>query len=163
MAAGWALHDKCLLCLHNIVQADKTASGAAAAFEVVDHATVGTATEPTDKNEVMQRKPVEATEEQISRAPVGNLYHRGWGCESEPLGGGRRKWAPEEDIAVVKTCDVQGNPAWERALLPKPPRPLMQRAAEASFRWILEPEGGIISGDVYPDGSALDGPAAELI
>ena len=111
----------------------------------------------------MQRKSVEATEEQISRVPVGNLHHRGWKCSSEPLRAARQKWAPEKDLATVVACEVQGNPAWERALFPKPPRPMMQRAAAASFRWILEPAGGIIEGTVYPDGSALDGPVPELM
>ena len=82
---------------------------------------------------------------------------------AEPLAAARQKWAPEKDLATVRACDVQGNPAWERALFPKPPRPKMRRAVEASFRWILEPEGGIITGDVYPDGSALDGPVKELM
>ena len=100
---------------------------------------------------------------QIARAPVGNLYHRGWACMAEPLAAARAKWAPEKDLATVAVCEVQGNPAWERALFPKPPRPMRKRAAVESFRWIVEPDNGIIEGDVYPDGSALDGPAIELM
>ena len=71
-AAGWAVQDRCLLCLHDIVSGDRFGDSnvplpeEAAAAEIV----------------LQQRKPVEATEEQISRAPVGSLHHRDWTCKS---------------------------------------------------------------------------------
>ena len=214
MAAGWANHDKCLLCLHNIVESEVSAgsshgNAASTAVATSVDSTVGgfwppagddavhdtaVATSASSSTDVrgggvpdtgfsttgpapdalswkdveaakpsLQRTSVVATQAQIDKAPIGNLHHRGWACQAEPLAAARRKWAPEKDVATVTACDVQGNPAWERALFPKPPRPLRRRAAVESFRWITEPEGGIISGTVYPDGSALDGPAVELM
>ena len=35
-------------------------------------------------------------------------------------------------------------------------------AKEASFRWVVEPEGGMLEGTAYSDGSFLDGPIPEL-
>ena len=35
-------------------------------------------------------------------------------------------------------------------------------AKEASFRWVVEPEGGMLEGAAYFDGSFLDGPIPEL-
>lgn len=175
MAAGWSTHDRCLLCLRNIVEADKAACGGTEAM----HASEGAPAAPTsmydggettqhttdtgDATRSMQRKSVVATQDQTDKSPIGNLYHRGWACMSEPLATARTKWAPEKDIATAKACDVQGNPAWERSLFPKPPRPMRPRAIVESFRWIVEPVGRIIEGDVYPDGSALDGPAMEFM
>ena len=33
---------------------------------------------------------------------------------------------------------------------------------EATFRWMIEPEGGMLEGTAYSDGSFLDGPIPEL-
>ena len=35
-------------------------------------------------------------------------------------------------------------------------------AKEASFKWVVEPEGGMLEGIAYSDGSFLDGPIPEL-
>ena len=35
-------------------------------------------------------------------------------------------------------------------------------AREASFRWLVEPEDGMLEGTAYSDGSFLDGPIPEL-
>ena len=35
-------------------------------------------------------------------------------------------------------------------------------AKEASVRWVVEPEGGMLEGTAYSDGSFLDGPISEL-
>ena len=32
-----------------------------------------------------------------------------------------------------------------------------------SFRWVVRPEGDMFAGEIYPDGSALDGPNPELM
>ena len=104
-----------------------------------------------------------ATGEQIARAPIGNLHHRGWKCESAVMADARRRWAPETDVATELDCDVRGHPGWERALYPKPARPTIGRSPVETFRWILEPEGGMLDGVVYPDGSAFDGPTPELV
>ena len=120
-------------------------------------------TESTVEGEAaLHRRPVVATGEQIARAPIGNLHHRGWKCESAVMADARRRWAPERDVATELDCDVRGHPGWERALYPKPARPTIGRSPVETFRWILEPEGGMLEGVVYPDGSALDGPTPEL-
>lgn len=43
------------------------------------------------------------------------------------------------------------------------PRPSLPRTKEESFKWKARPEGDMFEGGINPDGSALDGPAAELI
>ena len=40
----------------------------------------------------------------------------------------------------------------------------MRQAAQVeSFKWKIRPEGEMFEGDIYPDGSALDGPTVELM
>ena len=46
---------------------------------------------------------------------------------------------------------------------PQASLPNRKVASEESFRWKVRPEGEIFEGDIYPDGSAWNGPAAELI
>ena len=55
-----------------------------------------------------------------------------------------------------------GKPEWVRALAGRPPRPSKPRAACETFKWVVEPEGGWLQGDIYTDGSVLDGPTEEL-
>ena len=74
----------------------------------------------------------------------------------------RKRWAAPADLATTMQCDTEGHPAWERALQPRPSKPMQKVAAHESFRWVVEPEGGIIEGTAYSDGSLLDGPIAEL-
>ena len=61
------------------------------------------------------------------------------------------------------SCDVIGHPAWERGLPPKPSPPTTAIAATDSFRWVVRPEGDMFSGEIYPDGSAVDRPNLELM
>ena len=42
-------------------------------------------------------KAVVATEEHISRAPIGNSNHRIWKCQAQPMKGARQKWSRKED------------------------------------------------------------------
>lgn len=49
-----------------------------------------------------------------------------------------------------------------RALAARPPKPARAQAATETFKWIVEPVDGWMQGDVYPDGSVLDGPTEEL-
>lgn len=46
--------------------------------------------------------------------------------------------------------------------MPRPSKPMKPAAQEASFRWIVEPEDGMLEGTAYSDGSFLDGPIPEL-
>ena len=85
-------------------------------------------------------KPVVATADQISRAPVGNSNHRIWKCQAEPIKGASAKWSREVDRHKEASCDVVGHPAWERGLAPKPSPPTTAIAATDSFRWVVRPE-----------------------
>ena len=101
------------------------------------------------------RDPVNATEEQIARAPVGNLSHRLW--KGECLKPSRVKMARKEDLVVTRTCDVAGHPAWERGLSVRPPLPKCRQSKVETFNWYVKPAALPLQGDVYPDGSYLDG------
>ena len=57
---GWPNHDRCLVCLNEIVERETPYTG-------------------SKKRTV--RDPIGATEEQIGRAPVGDLAHRIWNVE----------------------------------------------------------------------------------
>ena len=78
------------------------------------------------------------------------------------MSGLRSKWAPPASVATTMQCNVEGHPAWERALMPRLAKPMKAAAKEASFRWVVEPEGGMLEGTAYADGSFLDGPIPEL-
>ena len=95
-------------------------------------------------------------------APDGTLFHRSWICKSldEP----RQEEAPPEDINRTKHGWGAGDPAWERALAPMPPLPSRRRMEHETFHWIVKPQDGLLPpGDIYVDGSALDGPYRQLI
>ena len=153
-AAGWADHGKCLFCLHKLASV-----GARTARRTRINGKTKQL-EASVRNKA--RYKVEATTEMITEAPVGSLGHRIWKCQSDWMTTQRKKWAPDRDVATVEQCDVGGHPAWERALQPRPSRPMKEAAKEASFRWVVEPAGGMIEGTAYSDGSFLDGPIAEL-
>ena len=153
-AAGWAEHNKCLFCLHQLAGA-----GAATVRRTRIHG-------KTSQEEVTTRRKirhnVETTVEQIAHAPVGNLVHRIWKCPSEWMSKLRSRWAQSGSVATSQQCSVEGHPAWERGLTPRPSKPMKAAAKIESFRWVVEPDGGMIEGTAYSDGSFLDGPIAEL-
>jgi hypothetical protein len=177
-AAGWATHSKCLFCLHTLARLGaKTerraapprglAAAAAAAARPKATATAGvTAAADARKAHTAKqdkaRYKVEASAEQIAEAPVGSLGHRIWKCLAGGMAELRDKWAAPEDLATSSQCNIAGHPAWERALQPRPSKPMKNAASEASFRWVVEPEGGLIEGTAYSDGSLRDGPIVEL-
>jgi hypothetical protein len=55
--------------------------------------------------------------------------------------------------------DHGGDVAFERALFPTLAALVPLPSAESTFIWLKYPEGGIVSGKVYSDGSRLDGPS----
>ena len=153
-AAGWATHNKCIFCLHNLVNLGAS---------MVRRTRIRGKTKSGDNKKLDKvRYKVEATAEQIKEAPVGNLGHRIWRCTAEHMSKLREKWAPPSDLVTTSRCEVDGHPAWERALQPRPTKPMVSIAADESFRWVVEPPGGIIEGTAYSDGSLLDGPIYEL-
>ena len=103
-----------------------------------------------------------ATAEVLEKAPVGTLFHRTWTCKT--LDGPRLEEAHPQDISRTKAGWGTGDPAWERALAPMPPLPSRKRSEHETFHWVVRPPDGILPpGDVYVDGSALDGPYRQLI
>ena len=106
------------------------------------------------------REAVKATDEQIGRAPRGDITHRVWGGHC--LKKLRKQHADEQDIRTATACNVQGQIAWERALLTRPPMPRRRPASEDPFYWHFCPSELPVEGHVYPDGSLLDGIAPEL-
>ena len=138
-ACGWSTHHRCLVCLNDIVEADKPYRG---------------------ETRRSVREAVVATSEQIARAPVGNLHHRCW--SGKCLKDLRKGKAPPEDVRTASSVEVAGNPAWERALAPRPPLPKRGRAKHETFHWKVKPRSLPVTGRVYPDGSMLDGIAPEL-
>ena len=105
-AAGWSDHNKCLFCLQKVAGA-----GTATARRL-------RISGKTKQEEVTRRSKVrhkvEATAEQITQAPVGNLMHRLWKCPSEWMSGLRNKWAPPDSVTTTMQCNVEGHPAWEK-------------------------------------------------
>ena len=47
--------------------------------------------------------------------------------------------------------------------MPMPAKPKRKKAQRETFHWVVEPEGGMIQGTIYTDGSALDGPSSVLM
>ena len=60
-ACGWSTHDRCLVCLHKIVEDEKRHTRGSEA-----------------EKKPSLRDKVEATDDQLRRAPVGNLCHSIW-------------------------------------------------------------------------------------
>jgi len=92
-AAGWASHNKCLFCLHKLVDL-----GA----RTVRRTRVRGKTRQNDqKKQDKIRYKVEATADQIAEAPVGNLGHRIWKCQAEYMAELRKKRAAPADLATT--------------------------------------------------------------
>ena len=134
--AGWATHNKCLFCLHQL--ADLGA-------RTVRRTRIRGKTRQSDqKKQDKIRYKVEATAEQIVQAPVGNLSHRIWKCQAGYMVKLRKRWATPEDLDTTRQCEIEGHPAWERPLQPRPSKPMMKVSSHESFRWVVEAEGGIV-------------------
>ena len=154
-AAGWTTHNKCLFCLHQLTDLGPITGRRAGGRRKTRQS--------DQKKQDKIRYKVEATAEQIAEAPICNLGHRIWRCQAEYMAGLGERWAAPADLIITQQCDVEGHPAWERALQPRPSKPMQKVSAHESFRWVVEPEGGFIEGTAYSDGSLLDGPIAELV
>ena len=138
MLCGWADHDRCLVCLNDLVESESPYDG-------------------SKKRTI--REPVVASSDQIERAPVGDIAHRLWtgGC----LKVLRNKKARADDVMVASTCMVRGHPAWERGLMVRPPLPKRKQSKVETFNWHVKPPQLPVHGNVYPDGSFLDGITVE--
>ena len=143
-ACQWASHDRCLVCLQKIV--------------LDDCPSASHREDASSKKTVKDR--VEANDDQLARAPIGNLNHRLWkGACLEEL---RKESAPPADIRTAHSCDVAGHPAWERALVPRPPMPLRKRMPTETLVWVVKPQSLLVNVTLYTDGSYRDGEVQEL-
>jgi len=142
MQCGWAQHNRCTLCLHRIVEVDKTQS------------------EGSDAKTRSAKELIIATLEQICRAPKGDLVHRAW--KFIALDSLRCEKARGEDICTARSVDINGHPAWERGLLTRPSLPMVKKSTTETFRWHVKPRQLPVAGRVYPDGSCRGGPMPEL-
>lgn len=140
-AAGWAEHDRCILCLSTLVDQEA-------------------APQLSDGKVRTAKSPVVATQEQILKTPVGNLNHRIW--SGQCIDHTRYAIAPPGDLVVANDCDIDGRPAWERALIPRPPLPKKAKLSEATFYWSIEPGDCCITGAFYVDGSCFESGVREL-
>ena len=115
---GWAVHDRCTLCLNDVVEAESPKRS-------------------TERKEKTGRDLIDATQEQIDKAPRGDIIHRNWNCQHlEPL---RVKHARSEDVRTARDVDVLGHPAWEKGLLLRPAMPLIRKSAVETFHWRVKP------------------------
>ena len=64
-------------------------------------------------------------------------------------------------MAVTRTCNVRGHPAWERDLAVRPPLPKRRQSQVETFNWHIKPPELPVHGEVYPDGSFLGGVVKE--
>ena len=167
MRNGWAAHNKCIFCLHDIVEKEKgkccggkAPSNAGQTFALTAPSNAGQTFALTAVTRGV-RDPVIATAEQIAKAPVGSLVHRNWSCPKHD--GLRKEYTSEADRRTVVDANVQGHPAWERALVARPPPPRKKKAAVESFKWHVQPQALQIRGTFYTDGSARGGPIKELV
>ena len=104
MKCGWSSHDRCLLCLSEIVDAESGRRG-------MPPRTV--------------RDAVVATPEQLDNAPRGDLIHRSWACRhTEAL---RESHARKSDVRTAKEIEVRGHPSWEKGLTTRPSLPLRKK------------------------------------
>ena len=56
----------------------------------------------------------------------------------------------EEDLRGVALCNVAGHPAWEKALVARPPMPKRTQSQHATFHWDVELDEFPVVGTVYP-------------
>ena len=148
-ACGWSEHDRCLLCLSDIVDADDLQQQQQEQQQEIQAVRKRTA-----------RDPVKATAEQILKAPRGDLIHRNWECKrTKAL---RSSTAPDADVRAVADVDLRGHPTWDRGLTIRPTEPLRRKSPVETFNWHIKPRQLPIVGHVYPDGSSRDGPIPEL-
>ena len=97
---------------------------------------------------------MEAIEDQLQRAPTGNLNHRIW--TGDCLKAMRQDKANDKDLALAQMVDVEGHGASEKGLMARPPLPRVQPLKHDTFHWYIKPAELPMEGDVYPDGSLLD-------
>ena len=99
--------------------------------------------------------------EQIAAAPAGTIRHRLYRCPRlEPL---RKKRCPPEMVKRELSSPVADTDlALERGLFPVPFMRVPPPGSEETFHWQVRPEGDMVSGTFYSDGSLLDGPSKLL-
>ena len=130
-SAGWLTHNRCLLCVNR---------GMRLLFPSAPLAEVAA---------------MEPAPEVLDDAPVGNLHHRIWACPA--LHQARERGAPLRLRLAAARGEGHGDAAFERGLSSWIGVDVPAPKTDATFVWIVRPSDGTISGDVYTDGSRLDG------
>ena len=118
-AAGWTTHDKCIACVHRI------------SWELGCHCNLETDDGKVSKLDTPAAISAAATAEVFEKAPTGTLHHRAWNCKT--LDPHRLAEAHPQDIGRTKEGWGTGDPAWERALAPRPPLPTVKQMQHETF------------------------------
>jgi len=118
-AAGWTTHDKCIACVHRI------------SLELGCQCNLQDGDGAVSKLDTPAAISAAATAEVLEKAPTGTLHHRNWICKT--LDAPRLKEAHPQDIGRTKDGWGTGDPAWERALAPRPPLPIVKQSQCETF------------------------------
>ena len=111
------------MCLNEIVEKEDGSAG-------ISYCSGEPGLSPTKKS---MEEEVNATTDQLDKAPRGDLVHRLW--RRQCLKELREQHADEQDIRAAADCEVHGRVAWERALLTRPPLPLRKPSPVDTFHW----------------------------
>ena len=136
-SCGWSTHDRSLFCLSDLVdseaQGDSTTQQQQQQEDRQTHQQGddpgSSASPPLQQLQAKSRTfedVVEATPDQIARAPKGDLLHRHWKClRTDAL---RKQHAREADIRAANLRERGGHPTWGRALTVRPSMPLRTKS-----------------------------------
>ena len=91
--------------------------------------------------------------------PIGTAVHRIWECAVTEQQR-QRLVSPLLRLAYQRACDdgTDDLAVWTRGLMPTQQAVRIAEEHCESFRWIVQPADGWISGRIYTDGSMVDGP-----
>lgn len=94
-----------------------------------------------------------------SRVPSGKLTHRLWGPWPVIMDVLRELMPPRlfQEAALARGHGPLESGLWFRGLTPVPSGVVPQAPSEETFVWAVRPEGDVIDGTVYTDGSLFDG------
>ena len=156
--AGFASHPKCLFCVHGAINDTVRDASLKPALQMDSSALAASEARQPAARPVVE--PFLPTQCQIDGAPAGTSFHWIWKCPRLEMS--RRQYAPEGMRLRACAEELAGDVAFERALFPSLDALVPPPSAVDSFTWVVYPEGGLVCGKVYTDGSRLDGPSELL-
>ena len=133
--AGFAKHDKCLVCVYNLVMQEMLAKDR--------RGTVMETRLPKAMRDEMMAIATDAPDSILQRCPLGNLHHRAWVCRHSNAQRGKGV----SDHIVAAALVVKGNdPLGDRGLYPVqtvavPPKPTRTRSSGCCDRPKAYPQG----------------------